>query len=373
MMHIAADWQRNNTISFLSCFVLLLAPVTSGQQQQESMPSVSGQVTDADSGSPLENAIVFLANTPIGTSSGTDGKFLLILTGVPPGEYDMVVSRVGYERKTLQIRVEKNKSLTYEVKLQPRPIRTREVEVLGERPGEAVAKLTYQFFPKDTSDIYALYGSSSSNPIGILYSDSAFYIYSLKTAIIDSEKYICLWLLYKNLSESPYDFDPMRCVRLHMRGMKRSYSNMPPAFPSRMVAIVNNDTAVAEGSREIGNLLRGWAVNQTSSTFVATIFEEWASSMKHPRIPHIHEKFGPSGGGSLSANLYSIFTTSVNVGILRRYKIYPENSVNGYVYFPFPGLNWKASDSHFLEATEFVYQIDIVTPTGIRTIEFVPG
>jgi len=57
--------------------------------------SVSGKVTDAETGNVISNASVFLSNTSYGTITNSKGEF--VLNNIPQGKYDLVVSFVGYE------------------------------------------------------------------------------------------------------------------------------------------------------------------------------------------------------------------------------------------------------------------------------------
>lgn len=57
--------------------------------------SISGQLIDAETGQGLKFAHVFIGHTTIGVSSDVNGDF--IIEGVPPGEFDLVASFVGYE------------------------------------------------------------------------------------------------------------------------------------------------------------------------------------------------------------------------------------------------------------------------------------
>jgi len=46
--------------------------------------------------------------------------------------------------------------------------------------------------------------------------------------------------------------------------------------------------------------------------------------------------------------------------------------VNGYIFFPFPGIGWKTGEQTFAESMQYGYTLEIITPNGIRTISFVP-
>jgi len=70
-------------------FFLLLIPVSVFAQTV-----ITGRVVDADN-KPVANASVFLSNATVGTKTNDDGDFRLI--NVKAGQYDLVVSIIGYE------------------------------------------------------------------------------------------------------------------------------------------------------------------------------------------------------------------------------------------------------------------------------------
>lgn len=63
--------------------------------------SVSGSVTDADSGEPLIGVNILVKGTVLGTVSDVDGNFSLKINSNPP--IILVVSSVGYERQELTV------------------------------------------------------------------------------------------------------------------------------------------------------------------------------------------------------------------------------------------------------------------------------
>jgi CarboxypepD_reg-like domain len=70
--------------------LLLFSSATFAQEKR----SISGTVRDAVTKEPIPFVNVFFANTTIGTSTATDGSF--IVSEIPVGKYDLVVSTVGY-------------------------------------------------------------------------------------------------------------------------------------------------------------------------------------------------------------------------------------------------------------------------------------
>ncbi|GAA4037862.1 carboxypeptidase-like regulatory domain-containing protein [Hymenobacter glaciei] len=76
---------------------------------------LDGQVRDARTQQPLPFATVFLANTTYGTTTDSTGHFAL--AGLPAGQYEFMVSYVGYDlyKKLLDLR----QSVTFTPSLQP--------------------------------------------------------------------------------------------------------------------------------------------------------------------------------------------------------------------------------------------------------------
>lgn len=70
----------------LAFFLSLAAPLLAQKL-------LSGLVLDAEKGSPVPKASVFLNNTSVGTTADDEGRFRL---SVPAGRYELIVSSVGY-------------------------------------------------------------------------------------------------------------------------------------------------------------------------------------------------------------------------------------------------------------------------------------
>lgn len=68
--------------------------------------TISGKVVRIDSKGPLSKASVFLGNSSYGTSTNDDGTFTL--NNVKPGQYELIVSMVGFEEKTQTVLVSKD-------------------------------------------------------------------------------------------------------------------------------------------------------------------------------------------------------------------------------------------------------------------------
>ena len=76
-------------LSLLLYFVLAKASVATTRPAGEC--TIYGRVTDRSTGEAVEFVNVFLANTTRGASTEQSGRY--IITGIPPGSYELVASR----------------------------------------------------------------------------------------------------------------------------------------------------------------------------------------------------------------------------------------------------------------------------------------
>ena len=122
--------QKINSIAVLFLTILLFHSTVFPRTELKS--KITGKIVDADSRTPSLNVNVFLANTTIGAASATDGSY--IIEFVPPGIYDLVVSMIGYEVKTINIRVAYSQDYQFDIKLNSKPIQGDLIAVEAPRP-----------------------------------------------------------------------------------------------------------------------------------------------------------------------------------------------------------------------------------------------
>jgi len=79
------------TLRYLVQLLLLTANI-----QALSQSTLTGKLTDRQTGEPVPYASVYFVNTTLGTSSMTDGTFSI--NRIPDGKYDLLVEMVGYRR-----------------------------------------------------------------------------------------------------------------------------------------------------------------------------------------------------------------------------------------------------------------------------------
>ncbi|MFD2162871.1 carboxypeptidase-like regulatory domain-containing protein [Paradesertivirga mongoliensis] len=95
--------------------------------------ALSGMVRDGEENRGLSSANVFLSNATNGTQTNSQGHFLL--RKIKPGQYDLVVSHVGYDTWVKRITINQD-TQRFEIKLHPNNIKLREV-VIGHDPNWA--------------------------------------------------------------------------------------------------------------------------------------------------------------------------------------------------------------------------------------------
>lgn len=131
---IKIKWKFMKKLTFMIILFLIISINVLSSAQQKANTIITGQVADIESGEYLENVNVFLSFTTIGTSTAKDGTFKLLK--VPNGMFDLVVSRIGYERHVITLQIVRADSFHYEIKLKPQLLQTDEVEVIVDRPKE---------------------------------------------------------------------------------------------------------------------------------------------------------------------------------------------------------------------------------------------
>jgi outer membrane receptor protein involved in Fe transport len=92
-----------------------------------------GVVTDASTKEPLIGANVILEGTTIGAATNLDGKFIIL--NIPPGNYNVIVSMIGYSKltqKDVQIFIDRTTQLTFE--LQDETVQMEQVVVVAKKP-----------------------------------------------------------------------------------------------------------------------------------------------------------------------------------------------------------------------------------------------
>jgi len=94
---------------------------------------ISGKVTDSQTGEPLIGANVLVVNTSYGAATDVNGEYAI--SQVPPGDYDIRASYIGYQNVTIQnVRVVSGLTQTVDFAMPSESITTEEVVIVSQRP-----------------------------------------------------------------------------------------------------------------------------------------------------------------------------------------------------------------------------------------------
>ena len=119
---------RKQVIETTLCFLLIGQLMVSG-----TMGKISGKVTDKVTGEPIVGANIVLKDTRMGASTDVNGDYFIL--NVPPGNYTMVVSMLGYERiLSANVEVTIDHTTSQSFSLRPGTIESEAVLVIAERP-----------------------------------------------------------------------------------------------------------------------------------------------------------------------------------------------------------------------------------------------
>jgi GWxTD domain-containing protein len=120
---------------------LLIALNFSAYIHSQTIPRIriTGKVKEASSNEPLYFVQVYLANTSLGCTTDEKGRFTI--EKVPPGNYRLIVSIIGYERQELDIECTQSKDQTCNFKLKPVVLEGEEVTISAPHPREWLKNL----------------------------------------------------------------------------------------------------------------------------------------------------------------------------------------------------------------------------------------
>jgi len=109
--------------------------------------TLSGHISDNKTGKPIPFVNVFFNNTKIGTTSNVEGDY--IIYNLDSGLYTLVISMVGYETITRQIRLTGGKNQVLSFKLKESVTTLSEVQFVGKEDkkwARNLKKFNWEFF-----------------------------------------------------------------------------------------------------------------------------------------------------------------------------------------------------------------------------------
>ena len=119
---------RKNLKQWMFSFVLINVIIPNNLLFSQ---SVNGFVREEATGEPISYANVFLSNTVLGAATSRDGYF--VISDIPPGEYIINVTMIGYGVFKKDIVINDSTSTRLDIKLKKEVIETSEIIVTAER------------------------------------------------------------------------------------------------------------------------------------------------------------------------------------------------------------------------------------------------
>ena len=125
--------------SFVSVFFLVVIAFFLGihSTNAQGSGSISGTVVDNATGEKLLFANVQLEGTSLGTATNDEGEY--IIHKIPAGDYQLVVTYLGYVEQTISVAVVAGKTLKVNIKLEYASIEGEEVIVTAQASGQMAA------------------------------------------------------------------------------------------------------------------------------------------------------------------------------------------------------------------------------------------
>lgn len=121
-------------IGILFIIILIVLPI-SALAQSGNTGTVTGTITDANSGEPLPGANIILTQTLLGASSGLDGSFTI--ARVPAGSYQLKATMMGYTSQTNSVTIIAGGKVEVEFKLQETVIENPAVIVTASKKAQS--------------------------------------------------------------------------------------------------------------------------------------------------------------------------------------------------------------------------------------------
>jgi len=128
--------QKGLSFFMLILFALFLLAPTSLSAQKKG--SITGHITDENSGEYLPGANVYLEGTTYGAA--TDWGGLYRISNIPAGTYKLIVTYIGYQDKSVDVTIgEEGYTVTQDVGIKPSEIQMQEVNIFGLAQGQSKA------------------------------------------------------------------------------------------------------------------------------------------------------------------------------------------------------------------------------------------
>jgi len=131
----AGRWYMLSYLAFM--YVCLLHAEISYAQEKSAV--IYGEVRETGNGTGIPGANISLSGTSLGTTSDSQGRFRI--QHVPPGNYTLRVSFVGYEPEVQDVRLEAGESLELQISLAEKALALEGLRVTAQKRSQVVQEV----------------------------------------------------------------------------------------------------------------------------------------------------------------------------------------------------------------------------------------
>jgi outer membrane receptor for ferrienterochelin and colicins len=125
--------------TFFSIFIFILGLSLLASAQQDRYGGVEGIIKNADDNQPVIGANIAIRGTVLGMVSDKEGKFYL--PNLPPGQYLLTISMIGFERTELPVIVMPGVPLSITINLKTATIQTAPVIITATRREQSLSEI----------------------------------------------------------------------------------------------------------------------------------------------------------------------------------------------------------------------------------------
>jgi len=149
--------------------ILLLALVCAPSALPQPPAEISGEVVDARGGEALSNVIIQLVGANLRTTTNSEGRYTI--SAIPPGDYVLNVSTVGYHLFKRPFHLDAGESKTFDVILSPDTFKQTDTVEAHASPFETARQ--------DSPTVLVLAGNDAKNLASVLADDPLRSVQSL--------------------------------------------------------------------------------------------------------------------------------------------------------------------------------------------------
>ena len=223
-------------------------------------------------------------------------------------------------------------------------------------------------YEPSTSDVVSSFFSNGI-PIGSYSSDDEFILFSVDETQLFGKAYLRVWILYENLSDNSYLLEPYNVIKLQAEKENIFYSEYEAESPSKILSAIDEEEATAMIFKAIGGALESMTIEGT--TIKSNSGEVYTINDKKEKQNQILQKNQTEIQNT--ANWYSLFRNSINSGVIRKNTVFPNQSVNGYIYFPLGKVIGSGSWGDFeVDIDELNFKLLISSKNGQKIIKLNP-